>query len=139
MPSLDALDPLLSSTSPHRRHCSGRVATTNEQSLLLSASPHCRHCSRRVVVANEQRHALLCPIPRKHSWQLKRRRDSTTYSQFLKIFDRPPVGHDVTIMTSFDIPCSLFLYFFLKYIQNIFRNMSIIRNAFNIEIESLGV
>ena len=26
-----------------------------------------------------------------------RTRDSTTYSQFLKIFDRPPVGHDVTI------------------------------------------
>ncbi len=33
--------------------------------------------------------------------------DSTTYSQFLKIFDRPVVGHDDTIITSFDIPCSL--------------------------------
>ena len=33
--------------------------------------------------------------------------NSTTYSQFLKIFDRPPVGHDITIITSFDIPCSL--------------------------------
>ncbi len=33
--------------------------------------------------------------------------DSSTYSQFLKIFDRPPVGHDITIITSFDIPCSL--------------------------------
>ncbi len=31
-----------------------------------------------------------------------RARDKTTYSQFLN-----PVGHDVTMVTSFDIPCSL--------------------------------
>ena len=31
-----------------------------------------------------------------------RARDKTTYSQFLN-----PVGHDVTMITSFDIPCNL--------------------------------
>ncbi len=32
--------------------------------------------------------------------------DKTTYSQFLN-----PVGHDVTIMASFDIPCNLWPVF----------------------------
>ena len=36
-----------------------------------------------------------------------RTRDSTTYSQKKNIFDRPPVGHDDTIITSFNIPYSL--------------------------------
>ena len=36
-----------------------------------------------------------------------RTRDSTTYFQFLKIFDSPPVGYEDTIITSFDIPCNL--------------------------------
>ncbi len=38
-----------------------------------------------------------------------RTRDSTTYSQFLNIAAIPPVGHDVTTMTSFafDILCNL--------------------------------
>jgi hypothetical protein len=33
--------------------------------------------------------------------------DRRTYTQFLNIADSPPVGHDVTTMTSFDIPCNL--------------------------------
>jgi hypothetical protein len=33
--------------------------------------------------------------------------DSTTYSHCLKNFYRPPVCHKDTIITSFDIPCSL--------------------------------
>ena len=33
--------------------------------------------------------------------------DRTTYSQFLNIAASPPVGHDVTTMASFDIPCNL--------------------------------
>ena len=33
--------------------------------------------------------------------------DSTTYSQFLNIATKLPVGHDDTIITSFDIPCNL--------------------------------
>jgi hypothetical protein len=32
----------------------------------------------------------------------ERTRDRTTYSQFLN-----PVGHDVTMIASFDIPCNL--------------------------------
>ncbi len=34
-------------------------------------------------------------------------RDRTTYSQFLNIAANPLVGHDITTMTSFDIPCNL--------------------------------
>ncbi len=34
-------------------------------------------------------------------------RDRMTYSQFLNIAAKPPVGHDVTIIASFDIPCNL--------------------------------
>ena len=34
-------------------------------------------------------------------------RDRTTYSQFLNIAAKPPVGHDDTIIASFDIPCNL--------------------------------
>ena len=33
--------------------------------------------------------------------------DRTTYSQFLNIVASPPVGHDDTTITSFDIPCNL--------------------------------
>ena len=36
-----------------------------------------------------------------------RTRDRTTYSQFLNIAAKPPVGHDDTIIASFDIPCNL--------------------------------
>ena len=36
-----------------------------------------------------------------------RTRDRTTYSQFLNIAAKLPVGHDDTIITSFDIPCNL--------------------------------
>ena len=36
-----------------------------------------------------------------------RTRDRTTYSQFLNIVASPPVGHDDTTITSFDIPCNL--------------------------------
>ncbi len=36
-----------------------------------------------------------------------RTRDRTTYSQFLNIAARLPVGHDDTIIASFDIPCNL--------------------------------
>ena len=36
-----------------------------------------------------------------------RTRDRTTCSQFLNIAANLPVGHDDTIMTSFDIPCNL--------------------------------
>jgi hypothetical protein len=33
--------------------------------------------------------------------------DRTTYSQFLNIPAKPPVGHDDTIIASFDITCNL--------------------------------
>ncbi len=33
--------------------------------------------------------------------------ERTTYSQFLNMAASPPVGHDVTTMASFDIPCNL--------------------------------
>ncbi len=33
--------------------------------------------------------------------------DRTTYSQFLNIAAKPPVGHNDTIIVSFDIPCNL--------------------------------
>ncbi len=33
--------------------------------------------------------------------------DRTTYSQFLNIAAKLPVGHDDTMMASFDIPCNL--------------------------------
>ncbi len=33
--------------------------------------------------------------------------DRITYSQFLDIAAKPPVGHDDTIIASFDIPCNL--------------------------------
>jgi hypothetical protein len=33
--------------------------------------------------------------------------DRMTYSQFLNIPAKPPVGHDYTIIASFDIPCNL--------------------------------
>ncbi len=36
-----------------------------------------------------------------------RTQDRTTYSQFLDIAAKPPVGHDDTIIASFDIPCNL--------------------------------
>ncbi len=36
-----------------------------------------------------------------------RTRDRPTYSQFLNMAASPPVGHDVTTMISFDIPCNL--------------------------------
>jgi len=36
-----------------------------------------------------------------------RTRDRTTYSQFLNIDAKLLVGHDDTIITSFDIPCNL--------------------------------
>ncbi len=36
-----------------------------------------------------------------------RTRDRTTYYQFLNSDAMPPVGHDATIITSFDIPCNL--------------------------------
>ena len=36
-----------------------------------------------------------------------RTRDRTTYSQFLNIAANPPVGHEVIIITSFDIHCNL--------------------------------
>ncbi len=35
--------------------------------------------------------------------------DRTTYSQFLSIAAKLPVGHDDTMKTSFDIPCNLWL------------------------------
>ncbi len=34
-------------------------------------------------------------------------RNRTTYFQFLNIAASPLVGHDVTLMTSFDIPCNM--------------------------------
>ncbi len=34
-------------------------------------------------------------------------RDRTTYSQFLNIAAKLPVGHDNTMIASFDIPCNL--------------------------------
>ncbi len=34
-------------------------------------------------------------------------RDRTTYSQFLNIAAKLPVGHDDTMIASFDIPCNL--------------------------------
>ena len=34
-------------------------------------------------------------------------RDRTTYSQFLNIAAKLPVGHDETMIASFDIPCNL--------------------------------
>jgi hypothetical protein len=36
-----------------------------------------------------------------------RTQDRTTYSQFLNIAAKPPVGHDDTIIASFYIPCNL--------------------------------
>ncbi len=36
-----------------------------------------------------------------------RTRDRTSYSQFLNIVASPPVGHDDTTTTLFDIPCNL--------------------------------
>ncbi len=36
-----------------------------------------------------------------------RTRDRTTYSQFLNIAAKLPVGHNNTIIASFDIPCNL--------------------------------
>ncbi len=36
-----------------------------------------------------------------------RTRDRTTYSQFLNIAAKLPIGHDDTIITSFDIPYNL--------------------------------
>ncbi len=38
-----------------------------------------------------------------------RTQDRTTYSQFLNIAVKLPVGHDDTIIASFDIPCNLWL------------------------------
>ena len=36
-----------------------------------------------------------------------RTQDRTTYSQFLNIAAKVPVGHDNTMIASFDIPCNL--------------------------------
>ncbi len=43
----------------------------------------------------------------RYSTESVRTQDETTYSQFLNIAAKPPVGHDDTIIESFDIPCNL--------------------------------
>ncbi len=35
--------------------------------------------------------------------------DRMAYSHFLNVAAKPPVGHDDTIIASFDIPCNLWL------------------------------
>jgi hypothetical protein len=45
----------------------------------------------------------------KYSPESVRTQDRRTYSQSLNIAAKPPVGHDDTIIASFDIPCNLWL------------------------------
>ena len=43
----------------------------------------------------------------RYSLDSVRTQDRTTYSQFLNIAAKLPVGHDETMIASFDIPCNL--------------------------------
>ncbi len=70
----------------------------------------CFACSKYFLSSEDGLNDLSMSIgSKRYSPDSVRTRYRTTYSQFLNMAASPPVGHDVTTMTSFDIPCNLCL------------------------------